>query len=974
MGYDKNMEYHIRLQYVVGQIGQKCMKPLCRKVAQTKGHSDYRSLLNENRVKLQIHHLRGINNGAQRMKNILTERQWFSLYKNSGDKNGCCSVTAREDVENMLDVSLMCKLMEHVFRDYIPVEIMNRLYNVLRVKEQIDGMCYMEESKFEELFQIARKSLIEIAKYTGTNLAQDMVNAEQGEIQSLVDEYTENYLKLRLLLKDPAERIMRSTMDVSMTKAGFKDREELFGNPFVQSELSGKALIWSSNRGCKRSQGSFLGQIFDIKGHYKSVKESVVQCLCSFDFDFIYKLMRDLSVLSLELTPYTKEGVMSFIKNLRDIYGQVMRGCPDNKIGSSDFRRYWRTCEEALKTLLRFTGCSNDEEISVILKMNLRISGLRRGVSSAVDSARNLIWIEVSVSGHYLAVTNIGAGAAGSVLANRLTEDNHVTVLVLEAGGEEHDPLYDIPWNAPAAMMTKADWQFYSEPQEHGCLGMKEQRQYTPRGKGLGGSTLVNGLAYVRGSRYDYDMWAANGNKGWGYDDILPYFKKVENVQIDDLKNKEYRSTSGNMKVSDTLSFGISHTFVEAAADIGYKVKDCNGEDNGWQKGFCRMQAIVGDSIRFHSARGYLWPAMKRQNLHVAINAHVQKVIIEKGKAIGIEAIIDGRKHKILSNKEVILSAGAIGSPHILQLSGVGPKSLLNKLQIPVIKDLPAGIGLQDHVMFFVKASISAKISATPDKINSWWTWIQYYLFGTGYLATNAGVEATAWLCTDPNIQEGSYRCPDSEVILLSSLAEHGDSYEHFNYKQDVEDDIYGRIHGVDDMPEGFTVALETAHPLSRGYVLAQSTDPFDYPRISPNYFENPYDVQPIIRAVRMFQKLLKGKTMQKVGAKLWTQPIRACKHHVEDSDEYWECMIRHISVSGYHHSSSCRMGPKTDNTAVVDSELSLPSMFYRVHGIESLRIVDASVMPAVTSGNTMAPTLMIAEKAADLIRGIKTV
>lgn len=247
-------------------------------------------------------------------------------------------------------------------------------------------------------------------------------------------------------------------------------------------------------------------------------------------------------------------------------------------------------------------------------------------------------------------------------------------------------------------------------------------------------------------------------------------------------------------------------------------------------------------------------------------------------------------------------------------------------MKIPVIADLPVGENVQDHTMFFVKADINDSISVTTDKVNNWWTWIQYHVFGTGYLSTSAAVESVGFVCTDPNDQAPSYHCPDVELIFFSSLAEHGEAYSHFNYKKEVEKEVFKNIHNVNNMPEGFTIALETTHPRSKGTIRLKTTDPFDYPLIDIKYFEDPYDVQPIVRGVKLIKNMLQTEEMKRIVAKLRHEPFTKCLAHTFDSEEYWECMVRHLAVSGYHISASCKMGPPSDKTSVVDPELKCRS------------------------------------------------
>ncbi|XP_021359238.1 glucose dehydrogenase [FAD, quinone]-like [Mizuhopecten yessoensis] len=555
----------------------------------------------------------------------------------------------------------------------------------------------------------------------------------------------------------------------------------------------------------------------------------------------------------------------------------------------------------------------------------------------------------------------VGGGAAGLVLANRLSEDADVTVLVLEAGKSESDkPIYDVPYNAPKAQMTEADWIYRTVPQKHAQWGMKNNVGIWPQGKGLGGSTLLNGLVYIRGSRHDYDTWAANGCEGWSYDEILPYFLKTEDMRETDGFDEEYHSRGGPIAISDTTKSEIADVYFEAAKEIGFKVHDCNGND-GIQDGFCRVQAIIGEGQRCTAARGFLHPVLGRDNLHVAIESHVTKVVIENKRAVGVEFIQQGRKKHAAAKREVILTAGTVGSAQLLLLSGVGPKDHLTELGIPVVADLPVGSTLRDHMMFFVKADIDKPISYTSAKVFTPLNWLKYYFFGTGLLTSNAAIESQAFVRTDPDSQAKS---PDIQLTLFSTLEEHGDSFDHFNYKDEINEALFRSIHGTEVMPEGYSIDVVLIQPKSKGSLRLVSRDPFDYPLLDPNYLSDAEDIKTFIRGIRYAQKMMKTDALKNLGTKFREIDIPGCREKTPDSDEQWECFVRHLATTIYHPASTCKMGALSDPTAVVDPQL-------RVKGISGLRVADCSVMPNLTSGNTMAPTFMIAEKAADLIRGI---
>ncbi|KAJ8314943.1 hypothetical protein KUTeg_007093 [Tegillarca granosa] len=627
----------------------------------------------------------------------------------------------------------------------------------------------------------------------------------------------------------------------------------------------------------------------------------------------------------------------------------------------------------------------------------------------------------------FLIYSLVGAGAAGSVLANRLSEDD-VSVLLLEAGEEEtNKPMYDIPWNAPAAQGTEADWKYSTVPQKYSHFSTKNNVSLWPRGRGLGGSTLLNGLVYIRGSRYDYDLWEQNGCNGWGYNDVLPYFLKSENMRTTTGIDKEYHSKKGPLSVTDVTMTEVADKFFDAAEELGYKVLDCNG-NKGDNEGFCRMQATIGDGMRWSAFRAFLLPVIKRPNLHISVRSHVTKVLFEGKRAVGVEAIKDGRKTILKATKEVILSAGSVGSPQILMLSGIGPKqhlkdlkSVLLLLQIPLVVDLPVGEILKDHMMYFTKASIAEPISFTQQKVHTTWNWLKYHLFRSGTIYDSAKIDLqkynvfyqskhcrtdqlyttkrtatsektmqgfdrkpdrkflilfsyktspfdkiqnplvlilavkvadvlgtsvsfiTDLSCKGPLVNNAALEAngflrfnkkekyPDIQLIMVNSLAEHGEAYDHFNFKHEIEKELFSSIHNTSVTPEGFSVAIFLLHG---------------------------------INAVR---ELLNTKALKSIGTEFWNKPFSGCAREKFDSNDYWKCMVRHLAGTVYHPTATCKMGNEHDKEAVVDTKL-------RVKGTDGLRVVDASIMPELVSGNTMAPTYMIAEKASDIIRGINTV
>ena len=551
----------------------------------------------------------------------------------------------------------------------------------------------------------------------------------------------------------------------------------------------------------------------------------------------------------------------------------------------------------------------------------------------------------------------IGAGSAGSVVASRLSEDPENTVLLLEAGGDyTENPVYHIPFRFFDLQKTKADWEYYTVPQKYSCQGMNEHRSMWPRGKVLGGTSIFNAMQYTRGSRHDYDEWETLGCKGWGYKDVLPYFLKSEDMTIESLKSSKYHSTGGYLAVSRGAVTPIADKFLKAGKEIGYDIVDYNGET---QEGFCENHLNVREGVRSSTSLEFLGVAKDRKNLHIGVDSFVTKIAIENKVAKGVSVIRGERKHFIEAEKEVIVSAGSVNSPQILMLSGIGPKAHLQELGIPVLVDLPVGDNLQDHMCMFVMSSFNVSDGITQPKVNSWLTEMQYKLLKNGILSVS-GVEATGFFCSYPDKNKPKDCAADMQFMNFALYASYN---TFFNFR----DEISAEIMNKDPNVPGFTVSMSLLDPRSVGTLRLKSSDPFDYPIIDPQYLSDRRDVDAYIRGLRIWEKYIMSPSMQSLGANFEGMRAKFCAEHEFRSDAYWECIIRHIATTICHPSGTCKMGSVDDRTAVVDPEL-------KVKGINNLRVVDASIMPNVISGNINAPVIMIAEKAADMIRGKDTV
>lgn len=547
----------------------------------------------------------------------------------------------------------------------------------------------------------------------------------------------------------------------------------------------------------------------------------------------------------------------------------------------------------------------------------------------------------------------IGGGSAGSVLASRLSEDKENKVLLLEAGKNfAESPLTHMPLGWGPLEHTEYDWEYYTEKQTQFFKGMTDNKGYWPRGRVLGGSSILNGMQYTRGSKFDYDEWAAEGCEGWSYKDVLPYFLKSEDIQIEDLKSSSYHSSGGPLAVSYSPPTDLTDRFLKAGEELGYEITDYNGVD---QEGFSIVQSNVRKGVRSSTSLEYLGKIEKRDNLHIAVNSLVTKIDIKNDRAVGVFYIRNNKKFYVKAKRETLLSAGAINSPQLLMLSGIGPKDHLKEMGISVIKDLPVGQYLKDHQIVVLPSNINKSYGITGDQIESWWTKFKYEWFQTGVLS-NTGLDGSAFLHTDKSKRGKTY--PDIQFILFNFLL-----VNIYNFRDEIADGYVSNYKSQN----GFSTVVGLTHPMSTGTLKLRSDDPFDPPVIEPKYFVEKTDIENLIGGIRIWEKLAETKTFQELGVDINQLKLPFCSQFDFRSDEYWECFIRHVGVTEYHHSCTCRMGGERDPLAVVDSQL-------RVKGIKGLRVVDASVFHNITSGNTNAPTIMVAEKAADMIRGKDTV
>ncbi|KAG5900291.1 hypothetical protein JTB14_000818 [Gonioctena quinquepunctata] len=520
----------------------------------------------------------------------------------------------------------------------------------------------------------------------------------------------------------------------------------------------------------------------------------------------------------------------------------------------------------------------------------------------------------------------VGSGSAGAVIANRLSENPEWKILLLEAG-QRANAFTDIPLFAPIFQLTPFNWGYNMEKQEGICNAMEDGICSWPRGRALGGSSVINYMIYTRGNPIDYERWESKGNPGWSYDEVLPYYLKSEDCHLGEICNSPYHKKGGYLSVEYPYASDLTNVFMKAGTELGQKLVDYNTPDF---MGFSQIQANQKFGRRHSVAAAFLDPILGRPNLQIETSARVTNILIrpDTKEAYGVEFYKGKQKYAVSAKKEVILSAGTFHSPQLLMLSGIGPKNHLKELGIPLIKDLPVGETMYDHLSYLAAIFTVNETNISPVQALEPVEWSNWLRNGKGFLTSLGGVEAIGYIKTDESKELANY--PDIELLLTSI--------------------------GSLQFDLGFFTPQELR--LKKGNIQTilpafwRKTQLFHTANVAP----------PGVQRISETPKLSETEAFRKVGARQYDKPIPGCENHLFDTDNYWECALRSMSVTLHHQISTCKMGPEGDPEAVVDNRL-------RVHGVNNLRIADTSVIPVTLSAHTNAPAMMIGEKLADILR-----
>ncbi|KAL1505734.1 hypothetical protein ABEB36_005229 [Hypothenemus hampei] len=540
----------------------------------------------------------------------------------------------------------------------------------------------------------------------------------------------------------------------------------------------------------------------------------------------------------------------------------------------------------------------------------------------------------------------VGGGSAGSIIAQQLSQDSKDTVLLLEAGKNTIDFLH-IPSFGLLLQGTPFDWSYRTVSQQNSCLGLIQNKSIWPMGKVLGGTSMLNNMLYVRGHKQDFDLWFID-KKDYRYSDILMYFKELENFQ------QEMKYGKPVFISNLTFTTWLPSVILKAARSLGFNIIDENLNSN---LGFNMPKANLYKGSRWTAATNLR--NTKNSNLFIKTSSFVEKVLLKSNfEAKGVKYNFLGKKRYSFARKAVILSAGVIGTPKILMLSGFGPKHHLETLNIPVAKDLPVGNNLQDHITTgFDLVLLSKALNLGLNNMLSPFSALEYFVNGTGPWTTT-GCEAMGFSHIQNTLNE--LHRPDLQFMVMPlGIGEDKGYYlrKLFGISDSLWSDYFSKIQN-----KTITILPILLHPKSVGTVRLQTKDPFDQPLIDPQYLSHKEDVNVLIKGIEIIKALVETKEFRSIGAKFNKEIFPGCENHPFDSKEYWECYIRHLTITSYHPIGTCKMGNNDDHSTVVNFN-------FQVKGTNKLYIADGSVLPSLPTGNPNAAIMLIAKMAADTIK-----